>query len=121
MMRRRLAALTVPLLLSACAEVWTRPGTPEPVAEATQASCRQRSELAVPPQMVWVVVRPAGYVPEQRCWRRDGRDYCRTYRRWRPAEYGMADANDAPRESWRQQCMAAAGFTFQGYRPLRLN
>jgi hypothetical protein len=118
---RRIWAILPLLLLSACAEVWTRPGTPEAVAEATQAVCRDQAALAVPPHMVWVMVRPAGYFPENRCWRgRDGREVCRTFSRWRPADYDLVDVNERPRDAWRRQCLSAQGFTFQGYRALRL-
>lgn len=117
---RRLPAALLLLLLSACAEVWTRPGTSEAAAEATQAACRDEATIAVPPQMVWVLVRPAGYVPETRCWRQGGREVCRTAYRWRRADYDLMDVNQAPREAWRRQCMRERGFTFEGYRPLRL-
>jgi hypothetical protein len=117
---RRLAGLLLLLLLPACAEVWTRPGTPEPVAEATQAACADAAAGAVPVVLVWTLVRPAGYDRERRCWLQDGREVCRSWSRWRPALYDQVDANAGARDAWRRQCMAAKGFTFEGYRPLRL-
>ncbi|WP_270933435.1 hypothetical protein [Falsiroseomonas oryzae] len=119
-MPRALLLLLV-LLVGGCAERWVRPGTTEAEADATNAVCQDRSELAVPPQMVWQMVEPAGYDRDRRCWRqRDGREVCETFSRWRPARYAWVDVASGPRDAWRRECMRAKGFTFQGYRPLRL-
>jgi hypothetical protein len=117
---RRLVALLTLLLLPGCAEVWTRPGTPEPVAEATLAACTDMAAATVPVALVWTIVQPAGYDRERRCWVQNGREVCRTWSRYRPARYGQVDINEGPRDAWRRQCMAERGFSFEGYRPLRL-
>jgi hypothetical protein len=118
---RRIAAALVLLLLAACAEVWTRPGTTEAEAEAANASCGEQASLAVPVQLVWTIIEPGGYDRDRRCWRgRDGREYCDVVSRYRPPRYGYVDVNEGPRDGWRRQCMRAKGFEFQGLRPLRL-
>jgi hypothetical protein len=119
-MIRWILALPLLLALGACAEVWTRPGTSEAVADATEDMCSDEARLAVPPQMAWQVVRPGGYVSERRCWREGGREVCRSFNRWRPPEYGWVDVNAPPREAFRRACMREKGFRFEGYRPLRL-
>ncbi len=119
-MRRLLPALLLALLLPGCAEVWVRPGTTEMEAEAFQAACRDESRLAVPPQVVTQIVSPARIERDRHCWTEGGQTRCRTTQRYIPAQWGQVDLNERPREGWRRQCMAAKGFTFEGYRPLRL-
>jgi hypothetical protein len=119
MARLRLALLSV-ALLAGCAEVWTRPGTPEAEAEANNAACADQSALAVPPNLVWQLVELGGPERERVCWRDGGRQVCRIITRWRPPRYEWVDVNRAPRAAWRRDCMRARGFTFEGYRTLRL-
>jgi hypothetical protein len=116
----RLPLLLLLILLAGCAERWVRPGTSEAQADAANAACRDRAALAVPPQMVWVMVEPGGFDRDRICRRIDGREVCRTYSRYRPPRFAWVDANDRPRDAWRRQCMVAEGFSFEGYRPLRL-
>jgi len=113
--------LILAALLAGCAERWTRPGATEAQADATNAACQDRSELAVQPLMTWRIVEQGGYVRERRCWREhSGREVCGFTERWRPPRYGWVDANTGAREAWRRGCMRSQGFTFDGYRPLRL-
>lgn len=120
-MRCLAPALLLLLALAGCAERWARPGTSEAQADAQNAACRDQSALAVPAQMVWTIVEPGGIDRERRCFvNRDGREVCRVFERWRPPRYGWVDMNTAPRDAWRRECMRAQGFTFEGYRPLRL-
>jgi hypothetical protein len=119
-MRRIAAALSL-MLMASCAEVWTRPGTTEPEAEAANAACRDEASLAVPVQLVWTMVESGGYDRERRCYRRgDGREICNFVSYYRPPRFAWVDVNEAPRDGWRRQCMRAKGFEFQGLRPLRL-
>lgn len=118
---RRLATALMLLAIAGCAERWSRPGTSEAEAETALASCHDRSLLAVPVHNVWQIVEPAGYDRDRRCWRdRDGRERCHWVSRWRPARWGLVDVNAAPRQAWARECMRDQGFTFEGYRPLRL-
>jgi hypothetical protein len=117
---RRVLPLLVLLLLGACAERWTRPGTTEAEADATNAACGDQAVLAVPQQLVWTVVESGGYDRERHCRHVQGREHCYYTTRWRPPRYGWVDANAQPREAWRRSCMRDRGFTFEGYRPLRL-
>jgi hypothetical protein len=114
-----LVLLLVPLL-GGCAEVWVRPGTTEAEADAMNAACRNEADLAVPPHYVWQMVEPPRIERDRRCWVRDGREHCRDYERYRPARYGHVDVAAGQRDAWRRSCMQQQGFTFQGYRPLRL-
>jgi hypothetical protein len=121
MRHARLLLLPVLLLLAGCAEVWTRPGTSEAEAEAMQATCRQEALAAVPVNNVWMMVDPGGTDRERTCWRDDrGRERCTVQTRFRPPRYDWVDVNSRPRDDWRRQCMVAKGFSFSGYRPLRL-
>ncbi|MCZ8147730.1 MAG: hypothetical protein O9325_07780 [Roseomonas sp.] len=114
-------AFALLLLLGGCAERWVRPGTTEAQADATLEACQDRAAVAVQPLMVWQIVDPGGYVRERRCWiNHSGREVCGFTERWRPPRYGWVDANSGPREAWRRGCMRSQGFTFEGYRPLRL-
>lgn len=118
---RRITFALLLLALASCAEVWTRPGTSEATAEATNAACLNQAALAVPVQLVWTIVEQGGYDRDRRCWRgRDGREYCDVVTRYRPPRYGQVDINEGARDGHRRQCMQEKGFSFGGYRPLRL-
>lgn len=108
-------------LLAGCAERWSRPGTSEPQAEAMNAACGNEAQLAVPPQMVWQMVEPARIERDRQCRREGNRERCRVTERFRPARYDMVDLAIGAREGHRTACMREKGFTFEGYRPLRLN
>lgn len=118
---RRCLALLILLTLAGCAERWTRPGSTEAEADAANAACGDQAMLAVPPQMSWQIVEPGGTWYDRQCWRDgNGRAVCRTVPRWRPPRWDWVDLAQPPREAWRRECMRAQGFTFEGYRPLRL-
>lgn len=118
---RRFIALLLLLSLAGCAERWSRPGTSEAEADATNAACTDQSVLAVPPRYEWRIVEQARIERDRQCWRgRDGREYCQVFERWRPARWGQVDVNSGIRDAWRRQCMTNQGFVFEGYRPLRL-
>lgn len=120
-MRRLLPALALLLAFGGCAERWTRPGTTEAEADATNAACADQGMLAVPAQMSWQIVQSGGTERERRCWRgHEGREVCTWVERWRPPRWGWVDLAQPQREAWRRECMREKGFTFQGYRPLRL-
>ena len=120
-MRRASLALILSVLVSGCAERWTRPGATEAQTDATNALCRDDAERAVQPLMLWQVVEPGGFVRERRCWREhSGREVCSMTERWRPPRHAWVDANAGAREAWRRDCMRSKGFSFEGYRPLRL-
>ncbi len=120
-MRRLSLALSLLLLLAGCAERWTRPGVSEAQADAANAACGDRAELAVPQALVWQVVEPARWVRDWRCGvDRAGREVCIPRDRYRPPRYGWVDMNAGPRDAWRRECMREQGFSFEGYRPLRL-
>ncbi|WP_372623137.1 hypothetical protein [Falsiroseomonas sp.] len=119
-MSRLAPGLLLILLLAGCAERWVRPGTTEAEADAANAACLDRAAVAVPPNLVLTMIEPGGFDRDRYCRRVDGRDVCRTYTRYRPPRYDWVDANEGPRDAWRRQCMVEQGFTFQGYRPLRL-
>lgn len=109
------------LLLVGCAERWARPGTTEAEADAANARCTDQAVLAVPPAFQWRIVEGPRIERDRQCWRQpDGRDVCRVFERWRPARWGHVDVAAPARDAWRRECMAEQGFTFQGYRPLRL-
>ncbi len=112
--------LAASLLLSACAERWARPGTSEAEADAVAGACRNEALMAVPPQMVWQMTSPARVERDRDCWRDGGQERCRVRERYLPAQYSQVDIAAGPRDGWRRNCMAQQGFTFQGYRPLRL-
>jgi hypothetical protein len=108
-------------LLGGCAERWVRPGATEAEGDAANAACTSRAEFAVPPVLEWRIVEHARIERDRQCWRGEhGREYCRVRERWRPARWGQVDVNAGVRDGWRRQCLAAQGFTFGGYRPLRL-
>ena len=120
-MSRLFLALPLLMLLGGCAERWVRPGTTEAQAEATLEACQDKAAVTVQPLMVWQVVDPGGYVRERRCRTgHSGRQVCGFTDRWRPPRYDWVDVKTGPREAWRRGCMRAQGFTFDGYRPLRL-
>jgi hypothetical protein len=120
LMRRLPVLLMLLTLLIGCAERWTRPGASEAEADATNAACADQSVLEVPQLLVWQMVEPAGYDRDRRCWREGGRQVCEVFPRFRPARFAWVDMNATPREAWRRECMRGKGFTFEGYRPLRL-
>lgn len=119
-MQPAVPALLLLLALAGCAERWTRPGTSEAEADATVAMCRDQAALAVPPQNVWQMVEPGGYDRDRRCYRDRGREHCYVTTNYRPPRYGWVDVNTGPRDAWRRTCMREKGYTFEGYRPLRL-
>jgi len=119
-MARPALLLMLFLLLGACAERWTRPGVTEAEADAQNAACADQATLAVPEQLVWQMVEAGGFDRERRCFQRDGREVCQIFTRYRPPSFAWVDVNRSPREAWRRECMRAKGFTFEGYRPLRL-
>jgi len=116
----KLPVLILLLALAGCAERWTRPGTTEAEADATNAACADQSRLAVPQQLVWQMVEPSRIERDRRCRRRGDREVCYVDTRYIPARYAWVDVNTSPRDAWRRECMRAQGFAFEGYRPLRL-
>ncbi len=118
---KRLVLPLALLLLAACAEVWVRPGTTEEEADAMNAACREAAFAAVPPQMSLQMVRPARIDRDRICREDRGEQRCRFVDRYRPPEWDWVDMAAGPREAWRRQCMVDKGFTFEGYRPLRLH
>lgn len=120
-MPRLALCLLLLLILAGCAERWTRPGTSEAEADAANAACRERSLAAVPPALQWRMIEPPRLERDRECWQgRDGRTACRVIERWRPARWGHVDVNAPARDAWRRHCMAEQGYSFEGYRPLRL-
>ena len=120
-MRKTATIMALLLLLGGCAERWARPGTSEAEADATNAACGNEAALAVPPQMAWQMTSPARVERDRECWRdHRGHERCRVTERYRPARYGQVDMAAGVRDQWRRQCMQERGFSFQGYRPLRL-
>ncbi len=119
----RLAPLAlIALLLAGCAERWTRPGTTEAESDAMNAACANDAAQNVPVVLEWRMLEPPRIERDRECWeRRDGQRVCRVFDRWRPARYGHVDVNAPARDGARRQCMVEKGFTFDGYRPLRLN
>ena len=118
----RIAAILLLLLplLGACAERWTRPGTSEAEADAMNEACGSEAALAVPPRLAWQMTSPARVERDRECWRDRGQERCRTIERYRPPRYSQVDMAAGARDQWRRQCMQERGFSFQGYRPLRL-
>jgi len=114
-------ALCLLLLIAACAERWERPGSSEADGDVANAACSDRAAISVPVQLAWQIVAPAQIERERRCWVEGGREHCRVFDRFRPAQWGLVDVNTQARDAWRRTCLREQGFTFQGYRPLRLN
>lgn len=120
LMRNLVLLLLLVPLLSGCAERWTRPGTTEATSEAMNAACANDALVAVPPQMVWQITAPARIERDRQCWRDNGRERCRVFERFRPARFDWVDIATGARDGFRTNCMREKGFTFQGYRPLRI-
>ncbi len=112
--------LVLPLLLAACAERWERPGTTEAQAEAMAAQCRAQAAAMIPPHIISRIASPARVERERNCRREGDRERCTTTERFVPERWEQVDLNSGRRESVRTGCMAEKGFTFTGYRPLRL-
>jgi hypothetical protein len=118
---RRLAPILAILTLAGCAERWTRPGATEAEAEAMNAACAREAGLTVPVVLETRIVEHARVERDRNCWTgRDGRQVCTVRERFIPARWGQVDVNAPARDAARRGCMAEKGFTFQGYRPLRL-
>lgn len=111
------------LLLAACAEVWERPGASEEEAERMLALCTARAAREVPPVMAWTMVEPSRWIPGERvCQQVGDRLVCTYYPgRYIPPRFEWVDTAEAQRRAARNACMAEAGFTFRGLRPLRLH
>lgn len=120
---RRAPLLLLTLLLSACAEVWERPGATEAEADRTLAICTGNAAREVPPALVWTMVQPPRWVPGERVCQRVGERVVCHYHPARhiPARFDWIDAAEGQRRAVRNACMAEAGFTFRGVRPLRLH
>lgn len=116
----RLLAPLLLLLLLGCAERWVRPGASEAEGDAMNAACGNEAALAVAPQLVWQMTSPARIERDRECWRDRGQERCRTVDRYQPARYAQVDLAAGARDQWRRSCMQDRGFSFQGYRPLRL-
>lgn len=116
----RRACLALPLLLIACAERWERPGATEAQADAMNAQCRAVAAATVPPRIVSRIAAPARIERERNCRREGGREHCTTRERYVPERWEQVDLNSGQREAVRTGCMVEKGFTFTGYRPLRL-
>lgn len=116
----RVMLLILPLLLAACAERWERPGATEAEAEAMTAQCRAQAAATIPPRIVSRLAAPARMERERNCRREGDRERCTTTERWVPERWEQIDLNASRREDVRTGCMAEKGFTFRGYRPLRL-
>jgi len=108
------------LLTTACAERWERPGATEAQSEATQAQCRAQAAATVPPFLVWQQTAPARIERNRDCRRDRDRERCFVTERAIPARFDQVDQNAGARDAFRQDCMTQKGFTFRGYRPLRL-
>jgi hypothetical protein len=108
------------LLTGGCAERWTRPGVSEAQADAMNAQCGAQAAMAVPPAMVRRLASPARLERDRNCRREGDRERCVVTERYIPEVWQDVDMNAQAREGWRYQCMVGKGFTFEGYRPLRL-
>jgi len=112
--------LLILLLTTACAERWERPGATEAQSEATLAQCTAQAAATVPPFLVWQQTAPARIERTRNCRRERDREHCTFFERAIPARFDQVDQNAGPRDAVRQDCMTQKGFTFRGYRPLRL-
>lgn len=119
----RALALSAVLLIAACAEVWERPGATEAEAERALALCTAQAAREVPPALVWTMVEPPRWIPGERVCRQVGDRLVCTYYPGRhiPARFEWVDTAEAQRRAVRNACMAEAGFTYRGLRPLRLH
>jgi hypothetical protein len=116
----RYLGLVVLLLLAACAERWERPGATEAQADAMNAQCRAMAAAAIPPYIVTRLAAPARVERERNCRREGGQERCTFRERYIPERWEQVDLNNSRREAVRTGCMAEKGFTFTGYRPLRM-
>lgn len=116
----RYLGLVVALLLAACAERWERPGATEAQADAMNAQCRAMAAVAIPPVLVSRLAAPARVERERNCRREGNQERCITRQRYVAERWEQVDLNSSRREAVRTGCMAEKGFTFTGYRPLRL-
>jgi len=116
----RVICLAFLLLVGACAERWERPATTEAQADAMNAQCRAQAAATIPPDIISRIASPARVERERNC-RRDGdRERCTIIERFIPERWEQVDLNSAQREDVRTGCMVEKGFTFSGYRPLRV-
>jgi hypothetical protein len=76
--------------------------------------------MAVPPAMVRRLAAPARIERHRECRREGDRERCTVTERFIPERWEDVDMNANARDGWRRQCMVSKGFSFQGYRPLRL-
>lgn len=116
----RYLGFVVPLLLAACAERWEHPRATEAQADAMNAQCRAVAAASIPPYIVTRLAAPARVERERYCRRDGGRERCSFRERYIPERWEQVDLNNNRREAVRTGCMAEKGFTFTGYRPLRL-
>ena len=84
------------------------------------AQCRAMAAATVPPHIVNRLAAPARVERERNCRREGDRERCTTRERYVPERWEQVDVNSGHREAVRTGCMAEKGFTFTGYRPLRL-
>lgn len=92
----------------------------EAQADAVAAQCRAMAAAAIPPYIISRIVSPARLERERNCWREGDRERCTTRERYIPERWEQVDLNAGRREAVRTGCMVEKGFTFTGYRPLRL-
>lgn len=116
----RHALFLILLLTSGCAERWTRPGVTEAQADAMNADCGSQAAMAVPPAIIRRIAAPARIERHRECRSEGNRERCTVTERFIPERWEDVDMNAQARDGWRRQCMISKGFTFQGYRPLRL-
>ena len=102
----------IALLLSGCATIWHRPGTPKTVMEQNLGHCQMQAAKDYPPKIV-VVRTAAGYwnPATRQCWRSRHSIYCQQYpANWSPATYGNQDLNAPARHAWVRACMRGLGY-----------
>lgn len=111
-MRPAAAAALLPLLLlaAACAPRWERPGTSPAEAARAERDCGAEARALAPPRREVREVAPERFVWAPTC--HDGR--CWPSLQWQPAEYGLTDANAAPRAAAGARCMERRGFAAVG-------